>query len=486
MIIIGAGVAGSFCSYYLSRRGRYKVLLLEAENRVGGRVRTATDGGIPLYEEGAWRIPVTHRRYINFGNKMGAHWVPVASESIPRTWIGAKVPEKKTSGDTHQCLSTWTELASSSSPEVADRIEAGTGYSGIYSMAAGTNSYEAEAPEAEEYMIPHCGLQHIWEEAVRRAGDHGAHLEFESRVTDVVRISGPLYKVTYVRRVGSNSFATRDVHGKSCIICCPPRAFTQWPSTQEDLKPVAEAVGSLPLIKVFSDSADILAKAIGTVYHCKSDTLHEQLISPEYPNNWTQLAYAGGRRAEAVEELRLCGEAVRGVCREVSNELGLSPEDEKDLHTRETRILFWKDAVHYWKPFPGLDADKKCVEASVLPSPRLPGVFIAGEALSNIQGWGEGALRTAIQSMKACEGFLRTGEATIPRSLRGPCGAEVVRFNGRIVDVSRWKRVHPGSEKAILNHLDQDVSDLFRSKLHPDYAYALMFVLQCAVALSTE
>ena len=34
-------------------------------------------------------------------------------------------------------------------------------------------------------------------------------------------------------------------------------------------------------------------------------------------------------------------------------------------------------------------------------------------------------------------------------------------FDNRILDVKRWKNVHPGSKEAIVNHLKEDISKLF-------------------------
>ncbi|GAA1933084.1 flavin monoamine oxidase family protein [Kitasatospora viridis] len=62
--VIGAGVAGLVAAVELERSG-YRVTVLEADQRIGGRILThrfGTDPGAPTVELGAMRIPAHHHR----------------------------------------------------------------------------------------------------------------------------------------------------------------------------------------------------------------------------------------------------------------------------------------------------------------------------------------------------------------------------------------------------------------------------------------
>src|SRR3954453_21531752 len=60
VIVMGAGMAGLVAAYELKRQG-HDVVVLEAQNRVGGRVFTCREFAPGLYAEfGAMRIPRSH------------------------------------------------------------------------------------------------------------------------------------------------------------------------------------------------------------------------------------------------------------------------------------------------------------------------------------------------------------------------------------------------------------------------------------------
>jgi monoamine oxidase len=86
VIILGAGIAGLVSAYELQRAG-YRVTVLEARDRIGGRVWTIHGGdrivqtGRPdqraefddglYFNAGAARIPSTHRVMLSYARKFG-------------------------------------------------------------------------------------------------------------------------------------------------------------------------------------------------------------------------------------------------------------------------------------------------------------------------------------------------------------------------------------------------------------------------------
>ena len=78
VIIIGAGLAGLFCAWLLKNLG-YKVTILEARNRIGGRVYTIRDGQ-NIIEAGAEHIGLNHPLFLylvkHFGLSLECSKVP--------------------------------------------------------------------------------------------------------------------------------------------------------------------------------------------------------------------------------------------------------------------------------------------------------------------------------------------------------------------------------------------------------------------------
>lgn len=76
VIVIGAGMAGLVAGYELKRQGHVPVIL-EAQDRVGGRVYTLRDFAPGLYAEaGAMRIPRVHSLTLDYCTKLGLRLEP--------------------------------------------------------------------------------------------------------------------------------------------------------------------------------------------------------------------------------------------------------------------------------------------------------------------------------------------------------------------------------------------------------------------------
>ncbi|GAA0412163.1 NAD(P)/FAD-dependent oxidoreductase [Streptomyces luteireticuli] len=73
VLVIGAGIAGLIAAYELERR-QFRVDIIEADSRIGGRIRThrfGTGPGAPSVELGAMRIPDRHRLTLEYIDRMG-------------------------------------------------------------------------------------------------------------------------------------------------------------------------------------------------------------------------------------------------------------------------------------------------------------------------------------------------------------------------------------------------------------------------------
>ncbi|XP_049756274.1 L-amino-acid oxidase isoform X2 [Elephas maximus indicus] len=104
VIVVGAGVAGLVATKVLSDAG-HKVTILEADNRIGGRILTYRDGKTGwIGELGAMRMPSSHRILHKLCRSLGLNlthfiqydentWTEVNSVKL-RNYVVEKMPEK--------------------------------------------------------------------------------------------------------------------------------------------------------------------------------------------------------------------------------------------------------------------------------------------------------------------------------------------------------------------------------------------------------
>ncbi|MGW2630811.1 flavin monoamine oxidase family protein [Streptomyces chattanoogensis] len=182
VLILGAGVAGLTAAYELSRLG-YQVTVLEAQNRVGGRNRTARKddelyeldgkGGTTLthtcaFDDGLYlnlgpgRIPYHHRRVLTYCRDFGVELEPYIMETTANRVRppGATVtwPNRRVANDTRGHLAA--KLAETLvgrdafTGELRDllRVFGGLDTNGKY--RGSTRSGYLDQPEIEEWPVP--------------------------------------------------------------------------------------------------------------------------------------------------------------------------------------------------------------------------------------------------------------------------------------------------------------------------------------------
>lgn len=174
VVVLGAGIAGLVAAYELQKAG-YRVTVLEAADRIGGRVWTIRGGdriaqiGRPdqratfdpglYFEAGATRIPSTHRVMLGYARRFGVPMEVFVNTNRSARWdFGGKVrPERRMVSDMRGRLSELLAKAIDrhALDGIASRDElavlrqfladyAGVGPDGIY-RPTGSSGYSIEA-----------------------------------------------------------------------------------------------------------------------------------------------------------------------------------------------------------------------------------------------------------------------------------------------------------------------------------------------------
>ena len=156
VVIAGGGISGLWLALRLLEDDEeLDVTILEAHDKLGGRIRTAYDSaGLPVLETGAWRLPDKHYRMMSLCKELGLELQEVESENnstAGTAWFEcARAPVCHTENDAAASeikygISTWDALAANNGVPCAQESAARTGYAGADAMASGTNAYDVES-----------------------------------------------------------------------------------------------------------------------------------------------------------------------------------------------------------------------------------------------------------------------------------------------------------------------------------------------------
>ena len=291
------------------------------------------------------------------------------------------------------------------------------------------------------------------------------------RIVEIKRIN-EYYELNILYRNGNN-FETKIEKCKYLFIAIPPKESAKWFIVNNYMQPLINSVDTIQLNHIYAYS-----KKIKSFKHNRfelfTDTEFSKTISGNYNNNWFQIGYNYGENAKFFYRLKQnYPHLYKKIIINKFKKMGFN------IPITKIKMFYWENAVHYWKPSFEFD-EEKSVNKSIYPDPiNLPNCFYIGEAFSSIQGWIEGALETTNKAFNIFNSIKENNYMFKPMLLKKlPIKYEYVIVDNRVINVSKWKQVHPGSKKAIENHLFEDISLLFRHIPHTHNSWNILYNLQ--------
>jgi monoamine oxidase len=459
VIVLGAGIAGLVAAYELQRAG-YRVSVIEARDRIGGRVWTIRGGdrivqtGRPdqvaafsqglYFNAGAARIPTTHRVILGYARRFGVPLEVFVNTNRNAGWdfAGKVRPERRLVNDMRGRLAEL--LAKAIDAHALDQVLSGdelssvrqllgpyanVGPDGVY-RPAGSSGYSvmpgayAQAPIPLEPLawdellsvsrqspLPYL-FENIWDmqpTMVQPVGgmDRIARAIFRE-VEGSVKLGTP---VTAIRRAGDR---VRIEHGKSmteadyCVCTLPAPLLSQIPSDFSAAKKLAlKGIPYLQSVKValesprFWETDDFIYGGVAW-----TDRLSENVLYPSggfhQPRGILVGAYvAGWTRPENPEAFANL---------DFSERFRITRESIEALHPGRSHLLGkeatvawgqtpWSSGVGVqWKGGPRGKLERGARYAELL-RPEGP-IFFAGEHLSYQGQWQEGAALSAFEALK--------------------------------------------------------------------------------------
>lgn len=469
VVVLGAGIAGLVSAYELSRAG-YRVKVLEARDRIGGRVWTIRGGDRietmgrddqratfdeDLYmNAGAARIPTSHRVILDYAQRLGVPMEAFVNTNRSAKWdFGGRVMEERQAvfdmrGQLGELLAKAIDARALDQAMPKAELDIIRQFLAPYASLSDKGLYTpdgrsgftiepggyGQAPKSRaalefKALLPGRGivLPYLFETIsdmqptmLQPVGgmDRIAHAIYE-QVKPMVRLEAP---VGAIRRVGER---VRIEHGPGasateadyCVCTLPAHLLARIPSDFSPAKRAAlQGIDYLPSVKVGFESSRFWERdesLYGGV--AWTDRLNENILYPSggyhddkgvlvaaYVAGWTNQNNPQAFAALSHDEqIRICRESVEAMHPGKSKLMGKGVT----ILWGQTR---WSEGVGAIGPNWGPD-DRTARYAELL-RPEGPIVF-AGEHLSYLGLWQEGAALSAHEALKLVQAMAAEGAA---------------------------------------------------------------------------
>lgn len=450
VIILGGGIAGIYTAYKLNRCSPHlKILLLEKENYLGGRVFTVHEGEL-AFEAGAGRFADSHRYFMallkelkllgkmvengtnvafapahsggatfssvddagRFTDGFGFESNPPPSlvnnmltlalgpTTLPNAGLVARVvaASKLESRAYLQNQSFETYAKKVLTLREVDFIKQSFGY---YSELVIMNAYDAIqlmtllGPGNTFYSLKG-GLSQVIDKMVADMGDN-VRILLQHGVKKIVHVDGPQKEFEIV---SENKERIIRYRGKKCVCALPKQALLAL-SIFNPIKKLLHAVEYGSLCRIYC-KFDV-NKSTGEVwFHGLPKLTTNNRLRMVIPYNektgLIMLSYTDNKYADYWQRLYASGDSHKEGIRRVNHKLieeirEVVGERVRIPMPKYTRICYWKHGVGYW----GVGADSAAVsEKMIRPIDGVADLYVCGENYSEKwQQWMEGALETS-------------------------------------------------------------------------------------------
>jgi len=374
VIIVGGGLAGLYTALSLPPSSR--ILLLESEGHLGGRVYTVSaKGGFPAVEAGAARFNRGHKRLWRLLRRYGLAEKAVKISNASK--FLSSEPERPVLKEVLAAArrKTRAELMQRSildlaSPGDAAYLEASFGYSSELTIMNAWDALHLFAQYDRPFWVLAGGLSQLIERLRAEVLKRGVEIKYDAKVVDVEdSAEGCLVRTK----------AGEELRARACVLALPRPELERLPRFKT-LLPLLAHIKTSPLCRIYSRTDRDVP---GTKFTTDSDL---RMIIPVGPRALLS-SYTDGKYAKRWKAVHDRGgiEAVDRKLNKHYKELGLDYGLQPDH-----KFFYWDHGVGYW----GVGADSRHVATAL----RNPGrnLYVCGEHYSvNHQQWMEGALETA-------------------------------------------------------------------------------------------
>jgi hypothetical protein len=424
LVIIGGGIAGLNTIYqYLNKlkptKNIPKILLLEAQPRIGGRVYTVKKNN-QTYESGAGRFSKLHTALFDLIKEFNleSKLYPIPSEKLfiskndPTNQIILKTQSEKAVKELEKLIKekklTEEYLTSKTLFQIAKELEKdSTGivyqlnemypyYSEIHVMNAKDSLIllKRDFVNKLQYYVLGGGLEQIIDKMHEKIKNK-ITIKLNSKVVDILEQDN-LFNIKVENQKPSSTSKNQEVltyQARKIVMALTSHGLQQLPfiQKQKELYSLVKLSSPRPLYRFYIKyKTPFLAKSIVTDSELK-------FIIPYNKDGLVMITYTDGPFTKYWRKLYLQSE--EKVVKMISKKLKeiLPNVQIPAVEWIDGDSAYWTYGAHYWLPRTKYIDSNELENKIRRPSPN---VWIIGEAFSNHQAWIEGSLETSNKAVK--------------------------------------------------------------------------------------
>lgn len=544
-VIAGGGIAGLYTARHLVKQfPKAKICILEASNRLGGRLHSIHLEPDSIIEAGGARFNTQQHRIIALIRALGldskcieipsnSKYIPIHPNYDPQ--LETIFPEiddiiQKLQSYIHRHKIPDTELIETNLLELVHQVYSHQYptikkyliarypyYSELHSLNAleGLSLFTNEFASKTKYFILAGGLEQLISSILK---------QLEQQSTVDIHLNQPLENITKytntnhadtnyadTNHADTSSIYTIISHGKkdielraNKIILALPQSALLKIKYLTRVAPVRSLLNSIqpePLYRIYARYP--LDKKTGKVWFAEMPKIISNLpikyiIPSNVEHGIIMISYTDSRFARYWINKLSAGDGV--LERELSRQLKLLFPELKIPAPVWIKHYYWDMGAGYWKP--GSSREK------LMPQITQPladeDIYICNENYSSHQAWVEGSLESAdyvlaklgvrVSVPRREKLVARGGGASKEKSKSKKWKAytleEVAKhksksdawiaINGRVADITKWIPQHPGGD-IIMKGVGKDATKLFTSIGHDDYARKMLKKYQIGI-----
>lgn len=405
IIIIGGGISGlNTCYQLLLKKPYLKILVLEKNDYLGGRIKTFTkkiNNHIYRWEEGAGRLNDNHKLLLNLIDHFGLtnNLSKISSEISFYPSSGYNTPEKQkfinkspfiyinkvikfSKNDSKDTLQKYTFKEYSKKILNKDEIQFILDSFGYYAQLIKMNAYDAIRlfhtgmnPKLQFYYL-NPGFDTIIHILEKQIIEKNGHILSNTDVLSVQYEDNQFKIITSFKKYTS----------KVCVLAIPKPELLKFKILNK-IKPLLNSIGIKSLCRIYSvfKKDDIWFKDIG-----KSTTNNKSryIIPIDKENGLIMISYSDSKFADYWINLYKINENlfINTLKNNIYNTFHKKINDPIYI-----KPSYWKCAVGFWKK----NKDSTILSKKIIKPYSNISLFICGENYSTKQGWIEGALETS-------------------------------------------------------------------------------------------